>query len=118
MYRLKQIDNDGTFTYVDPIEVEIGDVPGGFGLSQNFPNPFNPLTTIAFAVAERSDVAIRMYDMIGREVQVLVEREFVPGNYRVSFDGTNVSSGVYVFRMTAVYGRSRFIETRQFVLMK
>ncbi len=118
LYRLKQIDTDGTFKYVDPIEVDIGDVPGGFGLSQNFPNPFNPLTTIAFAVAERSDVAIRMYDMIGREVQVLVEREFVPGNYRVSFDGTNVSSGVYVFRMTAAYGRSRFIETRQFVLMK
>lgn len=82
------------------------DLPGAFALAQNYPNPFNPTTTIPFEVAETARVTIRVYDVVGREVAVLVDREFAPGRYRATWDGRDrggqaVASGVYLYRMQA-----------------
>ena len=93
-------------------------VPMGFSLSQNYPNPFNPVTTITFTIpggAEtRIGTSLRVYDMIGNEVAVLVNEEKGEGDYEVTFDAVGLSSGVYCYRLQA----GRFTETRKLLLLK
>jgi len=88
--------------------------PTVFRLDQNFPNPFNPATTISFAVPKRSNVSLKVYDLMGREVATLVEDNLEPGGYQTAFDGSRFASGVYVYRLTA--GQSTF--SRKMVLTK
>ena len=97
-YRLKQIDNDGTFEYSNVITVNV-DVPDKFFLSQNYPNPFNPETRINFTVAEQRNVSLRVYNMLGEMVKELVNEVKSAGSYSVTFDGTNLPSGIYVYRI-------------------
>jgi hypothetical protein len=91
-----------------------GTIPAGFALSQNYPNPFNPKTGVRFQVAGVSDVKITVYDVLGREVAVLVNERKQPGSYEVSFDGSALASGVYVYRLMA----GQYVESRKMVLMK
>jgi hypothetical protein len=98
-YRLKQIDNTGAFKYSQEAEVTVV-VPKVFALSQNYPNPFNPSTTINFTLAEDSRVSLRVYDMLGREVQKLVDGEMKAGEvHNVLFDASKLSSGLYFYRL-------------------
>jgi hypothetical protein len=92
--------------------------PAGFALAQNYPNPFNATTIIEYALAEKSFVTIRVYDILGREVASEIVGEQPPGTYSAPFDGSSVSSGVYLYRLTAVHDRSTFTETKRCVLAK
>ena len=85
-----------------------------FLLTQNYPNPFNPTTTISYAVPKTSFVTIKVYDVFGRVVAVLVNKEMKPGSYETTFDGKNLTSGVYLYRMEA----GEFILTKKFTLLK
>jgi PKD repeat protein len=76
-------------------------IPSEFNLSQNYPNPFNPVTLIKYQVAEPAMVSIKVYDVIGREIAVLVNEVKQPGVYQVEFNGEKLSSGVYFYKMTA-----------------
>ncbi|MGM0460091.1 MAG: T9SS type A sorting domain-containing protein [Bacteroidota bacterium] len=80
---------------------EFSDTPRTFELEQNFPNPFNPTTQINYAVPEQTDVRIEVYNVIGRRVATLVNREMAPGNYTVNFDASSLSSGMYFYRLQA-----------------
>jgi hypothetical protein len=100
-YRLKQIDRDGKFHYTQAVDVSIGGAPLKFGLAQNFPNPFNPATTIAYQIPTESFVTIKVYDVVGREVASLVNENKKAGSYDVTFDGNRLSSGVYLCKMSA-----------------
>jgi hypothetical protein len=80
---------------------ELGGLPRTFDLEQNYPNPFNPTTQINYAVPEQSDVQIEVYNVIGRRVATLVNREMAPGNYTVNFDASSLSSGMYFYRLKA-----------------
>jgi hypothetical protein len=75
-------------------------LPVSFELLQNYPNPFNPTTSITYQVAEASLVSIKVYDLIGRELAVLVNEFKQPGSYQVNFGSENLASGVYFYRMT------------------
>ncbi len=75
--------------------------PKTFALEQNYPNPFNPTTTIAYAVPKASDIRLTVYDMMGREVAVLAEGRKAAGFYTVEFDGKNLASGIYFYRLKA-----------------
>jgi len=100
-YRLKQIDVNGNFEYFALNgEVEVG-VPKTFNLSQNYPNPFNPVTKINFDLPENGKVDLRLYDMLGREVAILVNEVRTAGYYTVNFDASKLSSGIYFYRMNA-----------------
>lgn len=70
-------------------------------LLQNYPNPFNPVTTINYQIAKRSNVILKVYDTLGREIATLVKGQLLPGNYSVKFDGTNLSSGLYLYQLVA-----------------
>jgi hypothetical protein len=117
-YRLKQIDNNGAFTYGSTVEVAISSAPAAFALSQNYPNPFNPSTVISYQLPVNSQVTLKVYDMLGREVATLVNGEMKAGSYSVPFNtskGTlGLSSGVYVYRLEA----GSFISTKKLLLMK
>jgi N-acetylmuramoyl-L-alanine amidase len=76
-------------------------VPVEFSLDQNYPNPFNPSTEIRYSVGQPGHVTIAVYDLLGREVGVLVDRRMDSGSYTLRFDGRGLSSGMYVYRMTA-----------------
>ena len=93
-----------------------------FKLSQNYPNPFNPTTSISYKLSALSNVTLKVYDVLGREVATLAEGIRSPGGYSVEFDGSRLPSGVYYYRLIVreVSGESniRFAETRKLVLLK
>ncbi len=89
-------------------------IPEHFSLHQNFPNPFNPTTTIRYSVSKSVVVSIKIYDVLGREVNTLVNEIKQPGNYNIVFDGSKLVSGVYLCRMRT----GDFVETKKLLLMK
>ncbi|MEJ2613915.1 MAG: T9SS type A sorting domain-containing protein [Ignavibacteriaceae bacterium] len=89
-------------------------IPVSFNLSQNYPNPFNPSTTIEYTIPNSRFVSLKVYDILGREVKTLVNREVNAGNHKVQFDGSGIASGVYFYRIEA----GEFISTKKFVLLK
>jgi hypothetical protein len=112
-YRLKQIDLDGSFNFSKIVEVEVK-VPNKFELSQNYPNPFNPATTIKYEIAKETNVTLKIYDVIGNEVATLVNETKPAGTYQVIFDASNLSNGVYLYKIQA----GNFTATKKLILMK
>ena len=90
------------------------ELPADFGLDQNYPNPFNPETNITFQVPFDSRVTLAVYDVIGRRVATLVDDMLDAGHHQVTFDGTHLASGVYLYRMRA----GDFVQTRKLILVK
>ena len=117
-YRLKQFDTDGKFTYSK--EVELKTQPENFDLSQNYPNPFNPSTTIDYSLPVESFVSISVYNLLGQEVKKLVNESQEPGFYQAHFDAAELSSGVYIYSLTAksIDGNKTFSQTRKMQFIK
>jgi hypothetical protein len=97
-YRLKQIDFDGSFGYSNIVEIEIGS-PDNFMLEQNFPNPFNPSTIIKYSLPINSNVILKVYDVLGKEVAILVDEEKSAGDYEAEYKAENLSSGIYFYEL-------------------
>lgn len=117
-YRLKQIDNNGNYEYHTLSKVvEVG-IPTKFDLSQNYPNPFNPVTKIDFALPLDAKVSIKIYDMTGREVKTIVNEQRTAGYYTVQFNGSDLSSGVYFYRIMTKSSGADYIMTKKMVLVK
>ncbi len=107
-YRLKQIDNDGTFVYSKEVTVDLlskprmkDGLPTEFGLLQNYPNPFNPATTIKFCIPEEVNVVLKIYNSLGQVIETLVNERMQPGYYTVKLDGSKLSSGIYIYKIQA-----------------
>ncbi|NWG27843.1 MAG: T9SS type A sorting domain-containing protein [Ignavibacteriaceae bacterium] len=98
------------------VSVEDNDtvLPNQMELLQNFPNPFNPVTTIKYDIQKEGEVKIVVYDILGRTVKELVNEKKQPGRYEVQFDANNLASGVYLYRLSA----NEFIQTKKMILMK
>lgn len=90
------------------------EIPSAYSLGQNFPNPFNPTTKIKFDVVRVGDVKIVVYDVMGREVQTLVNESLKPGTYEASFDGAQFTSGVYFYKLIT----DGFTETKRMLMIK
>ncbi len=88
--------------------------PSTYSLAQNYPNPFNPTTTIKFSIPKDGLVKIRVYDISGREVANLINEVKVAGNYEIKFNGANLSSGMYFYRIES----GDYIETKKMILIK
>ncbi len=114
---------NGNVSSVNPDEKNTS-VPGEFVLSQNYPNPFNPTTVINFSVPVESNVTITIYNMLGQTVATIVNQEVTPGNYTVTWNGTDdsglkVSSGIYLYELRAAGNNgSNFVNTKKMILLK
>jgi len=103
-----------TFNYIITGIEQLTDVIKSYNLSTNFPNPFNPTTTINYQLPELSFVTLKVYDVLGSEVVTLVSEEKPIGNYEVEFDGSVLTSGIYFYQLKA----GNFIQSKKMVLMK
>ena len=112
-YRLKQIDFDGSVTYSEAVEAEVS-LPANFALEQNYPNPFNPSTAIKYSFPKISFVQIKVFDVLGNEIETLVNEEKPAGTYELNWNASNLPSGVYFYQLKA----GSFFETKKMILMK
>ena len=103
--------NGGFFVGVQNISTEI---PSSYSLGQNYPNPFNPITNVKFSIVNSGDVKLIVYDIMGKEVQTLVNERLQPGRTKHSFDGSTLNSGVYFYKLVT----DGFTETKKMVLIK
>jgi len=93
---------------------EEGSLFTDYSLSQNYPNPFNPSTSIQYSVSNGQYVSLKVYDVLGTEVATLVNEEKPQGTYEVEFDGTDLPSGIYIYRLTS----GSFTASKKLVLLK
>ncbi len=112
-YRLKQIDFDGTFNYSREIQLNFNS-PDKFSLAQNYPNPFNPVTNFGFRISDFGLVSLKVFDLLGNEIAVLVNEEKAPGVYKIRFNGNKLSSGTYFY----VLQQGENILSKKMILMK
>ncbi len=103
----------GELTLIQPISNHI---PSQYSLSQNYPNPFNPVTKIRFDISGASvaQTFLSVYDILGREVATLVNEQLQPGTYEVDFDGSNLPSGIYFYKLTS----DDFSQTKKMLIIK
>ncbi len=113
-YRLKQIDYNGHFEYFNLTEDVLIGIPSEFAMSQNYPNPFNPSTKIDYEIPVDGIVNLVVYDLSGREVSKPVNEFIQAGFYTLNYSGSNISSGVYFYRMSS----GKFVQTKKMLLVK
>lgn len=114
LYRLKQIDYDGSYEYSSEIKVGINN-GYNFKLDQNFPNPFNTQTRITFQIPEKSFIDISLYSILGEKLETLFNKEFEGGEYELNLDLSESQSGVYFYKMISSLG---FSQTKKLILLK
>jgi len=112
-YRLRQVDYDRSFKYSNIIEVSINS-PSRFSLSQNYPNPFNSYTNISYQIPLDEYVTLKVYDILGKEVIILMNENQKAGYYTITLSAEEISSGIYFYKLTAGGNSS----TRKFLLLK
>ncbi len=120
IYRLKQIDFDGTFEYSNEIEVDINLTPNEYSLYQNYPNPFNPSTTIKFALPSTSNVKVEIFNMLGESVGILSDGIKEAGYHNVTWNAPNVASGIYFYSIQAksLEGTKDFSSVKKMLMVK
>jgi hypothetical protein len=111
-YRLKQIDNDGQFEYSNVVEIEV--VPTQFELSQNYPNPFNPTTNIHYELPVKSNVCLKIFDILGNEIVTLVNEEKEAGYYELKYNAKDLASGIYFYNIST----GGFNRTKKMLLLR
>ena len=95
-------------------EEKINEIPTNYSLSNNFPNPFNPITKIKYSTPQSSNIVIKVFDILGNEIEILVNEEKPAGTYEITWSAENLPSGIYFYRLQA----DSFVETRKMVLLK
>lgn len=113
-YRLKQVDNDGSFKYSNQVEVNVGSLVNNFNLDQNYPNPFNPSTTIAYSLPFASNVRLSVYNALGQQVKIVENAFKNAGNYKITFNANDLNSGIYFYKIEA----GQFSQIRKMILVK
>ena len=89
-------------------------IPQSFQLFQNYPNPFNPTTTIKYQIPEHNFVSIKVFDILGKEIETLVNEEKSKGTYEISWNADYLPSGIYFYQLKS----GKYIETKKMLLLK
>lgn len=120
IYRLKQIDFDGSYKYSEQKSVDVAFVPSETNISQNYPNPFNPSTTIKFSIIHEGNVSITVFNPVGQEIEKLIAEHKTAGSYEVIWNAEQYASGIYfyLFEFTGMDGSKNFKEMKKLVLIK
>ncbi|HMS64485.1 MAG TPA: choice-of-anchor D domain-containing protein, partial [Ignavibacteria bacterium] len=109
--------------YVDPGENTISnEIPDEYSLSQNYPNPFNPVTNLEFGISHLGFVSLKVYDALGKEIKTLINETLSPGRYETEFNGSDLSSGMYFYKLVVSSSNQLetedFVETKRMILLK
>lgn len=113
-YRLRQIDTDGSYEYSNDVTINLNHVPKTTELSQNYPNPFNPSTEISYSIAKPSFVILKIYDILGREIQTLVNEFKDAGTYSLKFEAAYLTGSIYFCKFQA----GDFVEVKKMILVQ
>jgi Secretion system C-terminal sorting domain len=109
----------GVTSVIVDVEYESSDVPANYYLSNNYPNPFNPSTTIKFGLPEQSDVTVSIFNVLGEKVLELTEQNLAAGIHSYNFNASQLSSGIYIFRLQATNASGKnFVDSRKMMLLK
>ena len=114
----------GTITVnpVTSVQIIENSTPSSFKLNQNFPNPFNPVTSISFSIPRSSFITLKVFNLLGEEIQTLIEGEVAPGSYKTVWNGSQQSSGMYFYQLKIFNspgsGEQLFVETKRLLLLK
>ena len=109
------VDNLSFDSLITSVPEETADrMPGTFLLSQNYPNPFNPSTTISFDLPKTSEVTLKIFNILGEELTTLVSGKLTAGTYSYEWDGSNVVSGIYLYKLEA----EGYVKTKKMILMR
>ena len=111
-YRLKMVDNDGTYEYSNIVEVLT--LPQSFSLEQNFPNPFNPSTKIRFSLPHSANIKLEVFNVLGEKVSDLIDADMDAGNHEIEFSASNLASGLYIYRLST----KDFVDVKKMVVTK
>ncbi len=114
VYRISAVDSSGEIIVWKQIVVQIVDEFTGYSLNQNYPNPFNPVTTIEYSIPEQKHITIKVYNILGNHIATLVDETKPAGSYKSEFNGTGLTSGVYMYTLQA----GEYSETKRMILMK
>jgi hypothetical protein len=120
LYRLKQIDYNGSSEYSEQVAVNLTFIPSEYNISQNYPNPFNPSTTIKYSLPVESQVRINVYNALGERIEELVSKSQSSGNYEVTWNAQSYSSGIYYysFEVNSADGSQSHREMKKIVFLK
>ncbi|MEP0861962.1 MAG: T9SS type A sorting domain-containing protein [Ignavibacterium sp.] len=113
LYRLKQIDYDGSYKIFNSVAVNFS-VPVKFALEQNYPNPFNPTTSIQYSIGSKQFVSIKVFNVLGNEVATLVNENKEAGSYGVEFNASDLPSGIYYYKLSA----GNYSDVKKMMLIK
>lgn len=117
-YRLRQLDHDGAYKFSSVVSIE-GILPEKFELFQNYPNPFNPNTNIGFSLPSDANVQLEVYNILGEQVALLLNKDLEAGSHRVAFDASSLNSGVYFYSINvALNNGEHFNSTKKMILTK
>jgi hypothetical protein len=111
---LIQIDFDGTRNLAGTRDVVLQAAATDFALTQNYPNPFNPTTTISYSIPRKGLVKLAIFNILGNEIRTLVAEEMPAGTHQFQFDGRDLVSGVYYYKLEA----GEFSEMKKFIILK
>jgi hypothetical protein len=112
-YRLKQLDNNGTYKYSNIVELNLN-LPAVYALNQNYPNPFNPNTLITYSLPLSSNIKLIIYNTLGQSIKTLETGYKLAGNYSVNFNASNLPSGIYFYKLEA----GSFSQIKKMILLK
>jgi hypothetical protein len=113
-YRLKQIDNNGTFKYSSTVEVNFNSHVNNFTMDQNYPNPFNPSTTITYSLPVASNVKLSVFNALGQQVKIIENVYKNAGSYKITLNAYDLNSGIYFYKIEA----GQFSSIRKMILVK
>ena len=99
---------------VTSVKISNGNIPKDYSLQQNYPNPFNPSTVVKYQIPESGYISLKVYDILGNEVETLVNQTKNAGSYEIKFDGSNLSSGIYFYQLRT----KNYTATKKFMLLK
>jgi len=119
-YRLKQLDYDASYKYSDIVEINLN-IPNKFSLEQNYPNPFNPNTTISYNLQSDGFVSLKVFDVLGKEVETLINQVQTVGSYKTNFNAGNINSGIYFYSLKItdkISGNIIFNQSKKMILVK
>ena len=113
-YKIAEIDFSGNMKLHGPVSAAVGTLPKEYVLLQNYPNPFNPTTIISFDLPEKSNIKLRIFNIVGKEIEIIKSGEYEAGHHEILFNIKNLTAGLYFYRLES----NNFVDVKKMTVLK